>query len=131
MLDTLFLAEGEASLLWKFMATQRRNSLPSQGSLTTLSHLFPSSPLRYLESVSHLVMSDSTPWALAHQAPLSMGFSRQEYLSGWPFHSPGDLPNLGTKLNLLHWKVDSLLSEPPGSSSIQRQQFSPFRWLSR
>ena len=35
----------------------------------------------------------ATPWTLAHQAPLSMGFSRQEYWSGLPFPSPGDLPN--------------------------------------
>ena len=42
-------------------------------------------------------MSDSfvTPWTVAHQAPLSMGFSRQEYWSGWPFPSPGDLPDPG------------------------------------
>ena len=33
------------------------------------------------------------PWSLAHQAPLSMGFSRQEYWSGLPFPSPGDLPD--------------------------------------
>ena len=36
-----------------------------------------------------------TPWTVAHQAPLSMGFSRQEYCSGLPFPSPGDLPNPG------------------------------------
>ena len=36
-----------------------------------------------------------TPWTIAHQAPLSMGFSRQEYWSGLPFPSPGDLPNSG------------------------------------
>ena len=42
-------------------------------------------------------MSDSfaTPWAIAHQAPLSMGFPRQEYCSGLPFPSPGDLPDPG------------------------------------
>ena len=34
-----------------------------------------------------------TPWAVPHQAPLSMGFSRQEYWSGLPFPSLGDLPN--------------------------------------
>ena len=41
------------------------------------------------------VMSNSfsTPWAVAHQAPLSMGFFRQEYWSRLPFPSPGDLPN--------------------------------------
>ena len=38
-----------------------------------------------------------TPWTVAHQAPLSRGFSRQEYWSGLPFPSPGDLPNPGTK----------------------------------
>ena len=38
-----------------------------------------------------------TPWALAHQAPLSMGFSRQEYRSGLPFPSPEDLPDPGIK----------------------------------
>ena len=36
-----------------------------------------------------------TPWTVAHQAPLSVGFSRQEYWSGLPFPSPGDLPNPG------------------------------------
>ena len=38
-----------------------------------------------------------TLWAVAPQAPLSMGFSRQEYWSGLPFPPPGDLPNLGIK----------------------------------
>ena len=36
-----------------------------------------------------------SPWTVAHQAPLSMGFSRQEYWSGLPFPSAGDLPNAG------------------------------------
>ena len=42
-------------------------------------------------------MSDSlvTPWTVAHQASLSMGFSRQEYQSGLPFPSPRDLPDPG------------------------------------
>ena len=39
----------------------------------------------------------STPWTVAHQAPSSMGFSKQEYQSGLPFPPPGDLPNLGIK----------------------------------
>ena len=39
----------------------------------------------------------ATPWTVAHQAPLSMGFSRQEYWSGLPFPSPGDLPDPGIK----------------------------------
>ena len=36
-----------------------------------------------------------TPWTVDHQAPPSMGFSRQEYWNGFPFLSPGDLPNPG------------------------------------
>ena len=39
-----------------------------------------------------------TPWTVAYQTPLSMGFSRQEYWSGLPFSSPGDLPQAGIKL---------------------------------
>ena len=38
-----------------------------------------------------------TPWTITHYVPLSMGFSRQEYWSGLPFPSPGDLPNSGMK----------------------------------
>ena len=46
------------------------------------------------------VVSDShtTPWTVAPQAPLSMGFSKQEYWSGLPFPSPGDLPDPGIEL---------------------------------
>ena len=47
---------------------------------------------------SHSVVSDSViPSAVTHEAPLSMGFSRQEYWSGLPFPSPGDLPDPGTE----------------------------------
>ena len=41
-------------------------------------------------------------WTIAHQTPLSMGFSRQEYWSGLPFPSPEDLPNQGSNPDLLH-----------------------------
>ena len=51
---------------------------------------------------------------VACQAPLSMGFSRQEYWCGLPFHSPGDLPNPGIKARHPALQADSLLSEPPG-----------------
>ena len=48
------------------------------------------------QTTSRLVMSDSeTPWTVAHQAPLSMGLSRQEYWSGLPCPPPGDLPDPG------------------------------------
>ena len=48
------------------------------------------------ESARHSVVSDSAaPWTVAHQAPLSVEFCRQEYWSGQPFLSPGDLPEPG------------------------------------
>ena len=39
------------------------------------------------------VLPFATPWTIAHQAPLSMGFSKQEYRTGLPLPPPGDLPN--------------------------------------
>ena len=55
-----------------------------------------------------------TSWTVAHQAPLSMGFPRQEYWSGLPFPSPGDLPNAGIKPKSPALQADSLPIEPPG-----------------
>ena len=48
------------------------------------------------------------PWSIAQQAPLSMGFSRQEYWSGLPFPSPGDLPDPGMESGSPSWQVASL-----------------------
>ena len=45
------------------------------------------------ESLGHVWLFETPPWTVAHQAPLSMGFSRQEYWRGWPLPSLGDLPN--------------------------------------
>ena len=59
----------------------------------------------------------ATLWTVACQAPLSMGFPRQEYWSGLPFPSPGDLPHPGTETISLAspaLQADSLPSEPPG-----------------
>ena len=55
-----------------------------------------------------------TPWTVAYQAPLSMGFSRQECWSGLPFPSPGDCPDLGIEPGSPALQADALLSEPPG-----------------
>ena len=57
-------------------------------------------------------MSDSCdPWTVARQAPLTMGFSRQEYWSGLPFPSPGDLPNPGIKPKSPALQADDLPTE--------------------
>ena len=65
----------------------------------------------------------ATPWTVAHQAPLSMGFSRQEYWIGLPFPSPGDLPDPGTESGSPALQADSLPSEQPGKTLIR--QWSP------
>ena len=54
----------------------------------------------------------ATPWAVAYQAPLSMGCSRQKYWSGLPFPSPGDLAGAEPRSPAL--QADSFLPEPPG-----------------
>ena len=82
----------------------------------------------WCEMVSCSVVSDSaTLWTVAHQAPLSMEFSRQEYWSGLPFPSPGDLPNPGIEPMSPALQVDSLLSEPLGSHGVKWAESKP-RW---
>ena len=61
-----------------------------------------------------------TPWTKAQQAPLSMGFPRQEYWSGLPFPSPGDLPYPGIEPMSPALQVDSLLLSHQGSPSINQ-----------
>ena len=61
-----------------------------------------------VKSESEVAQSDCDPWTVAHQASLSMGFSRQEYWSGLPFPSPGDLPNPEIKPMSPELQADSL-----------------------
>ena len=55
-----------------------------------------------------------TPWTVGHQAPLSMGFSRQEYCSGLPFPPPGDLSNPGVELETHALAGGFFTTAPPG-----------------
>ena len=56
----------------------------------------------------------ATLWTVAHQAPPSLGFSRQEYWSGLPFPSPWDLPDPGIEPRSPALQADTLTSEPFG-----------------
>ena len=56
----------------------------------------------------------ATPWTVADQPPPFMGFSRQEFWSGLPFPSPGDVPDPGIEPRSPALQADSLPSEPPG-----------------
>ena len=73
------------------------------------------------ERVSRSALSDSLrpPWTVAHQTPLSMEFSRQEYWSGLPFPSLGDLPDPGIEPGSPVLQADSLQFEPPGSRVLK------------
>ena len=76
-------------------------------------------------------MSDSfvTPLTVACQAPLSMGFPRQEYRRGLPFPSPGDLPNSGTELVSPTMQEDSLILSRLGSSRKRLLVFKVTRFF--
>ena len=63
----------------------------------------------------------ATPWTVAYQAPLSMEFSRQEYWSGLPFSSPGDLSDPRVEPGSPALQADSLPSEPPGNPQPLRE----------
>ena len=60
-----------------------------------------------------------TLWTVAYQAPLSMGFSRQEYWSRLPFPSPGDLPDPGIEPGFPALEADALTSEPQIAEFLQ------------
>ena len=84
-----------------------------------------------VKSLSHVRLF-ATPWTVACQAPPFMGLSRQEYWSGLPFPSPGDLPDPGIEPGAPALEADTLPSEPPGKSSIsmsilfqQRRRWHP------
>ena len=64
-----------------------------------------------------------TPWTVACQVPLSMGFPRQEYWSGLLFPSLEDLPDLGIGPRSPTLQVESLLNEPPGIACVYREFF--------
>ena len=75
-----------------------------------------------VKPLNHLQLF-ATPWTVACQAPPSMGFSRQEYWSGLPFPSPGDLPNPGIEPKSPALQADSLPSEPTGKSLLFLSNF--------
>ena len=69
-------------------------------------------------SLSHVQLF-ATLWTVAHQAPPSMGFSRQEYWSWFPFSSPGDLPDPRIEPRSPALQADALTSEPPGKPKVK------------
>ena len=74
-----------------------------------------------MKSLSHVQLF-ATPWIVNYQAPLSTGFSRQEYWSGFPFPSPENLPDPGIKSVSPALSADALPSEPPGKSPPLKEE---------
>ena len=74
--------------------------------------------LRSLVVLSLSCPTLATPWSVACQAPLSMGFYRQEYWSGLPFPSPEDLPDPGIEPGFPQRQADSLPTGLPGNSQL-------------
>ena len=72
-----------------------------------------------------------TPWTIAHQAPLSMEFFRQEYWSGLTFPSPGTLSDPGIEPGSPALQADALPSEPPWKPPVGKIMFLLFNMLSR
>ena len=68
--------------------------------------------------VTKLCLTICDPWTAAHQAPLSMKFSKQERWSGLPFPSSRDLPGQGSNPHLLHWQANSLPLSHLGSPCV-------------
>ena len=83
--------------------------------MVQLSHPYMTTGKTISQSVQSLtrVRLFVTPWTAACQAPLSMGFSRQQYWSGLPFPSPGDLPNPGIEPMSLALADGFFTTEPP------------------
>ena len=70
--------------------------------------------LKVIKTLPQSCLTLCDPRDCSQPAPLSMEFSRQEYLSALPFPPPGDLPDPGTELGFPALQADSLPSEPPG-----------------
>ena len=96
-----------------FKSKDDRHNSCSLGLTSTLSSVCSEVKWNEVTSLSRVWLF-ATPWTLACQAPLSMGFSRQEYWSRLLFPSPGDFPNPGIEPRSPALQADTLSSEPPG-----------------
>ena len=102
-------------------------SLPSPyASLPFINEISESEKVKSLSRVWLFV----TPWTVAYQAPPSMESSRQEYWSGLPFPSPGDLPDPRIEPGSPALEADALPSEPPGKpSNVVVLTEITFKWI--
>ena len=102
---------------WSGLAFSPLGDLPNPGTEPAcpswMGKCFTTDPPEEGLLLSHVRLF-ATPWTVACQAPLSTGFSRQEYWNGLPFPSPGNLPDPGIEPASPAWQEDSLPPAPPG-----------------
>ena len=98
---------------WTSLVAQLVKNLPAVWE-TWVQPLGWEDPLEKGKATHSCILAWRIPWTVGHQAPPSMGFSRQEYWSGLPFPSPGDLPDPGIEPGSPALQADALTSEPPG-----------------
>ena len=110
------MATHSSVLAWRIPGTGVPGWFPSMGS-QRVGHFATQQQQQHVRLFA-------TSWTIACQAPLSMGFLRQEYWNGEQFPSPGDLPHPGMEPGSLALQADSLWSEPQGSQgSLQSSYF--------
>ena len=76
----------------------------------------------HAKSLQSCKVDSATPWTVAHQVPLSMGFSRQEHWSRLPFPPPEDLPDPGIETGSPALWADSLPPVPPGKPTDKAEE---------
>ena len=106
----LLAVQGTLKSLLQHYGSKASILRPSAFFIVQLSHPYMKVKVKSLSRVRLF----ATPWTVAYQAPQSMGFSRQEYWSGLPFPSPGDLPNTGIEAGSPALQTDAFPSEPLG-----------------
>ena len=111
-LDFASLVE-DSTLLIRLELSEFWRGLYWKGSLPDIILEFKAVAPHFLDLLCFLA-SVATPWTLARQTPLSMGFSRQEYCSGLPCLPPGDLPNTGIVFCVSCIAGGFFTAEPPG-----------------
>ena len=116
------MAPHSSTLAWKIPWTEEPRGLQSVGH--RVRHNWVQACICKLDNgggfIAQSCLTLAALWTAAHQPPLSMGFSRQEYWSGLPFPSPGDLPDPGIKPRSPALQADSLPTELWGKPTNEK-----------
>ena len=106
----------ENNRMGRLEISSRKLEIPSKGTFHAVR--------KKVKLLSHVQLF-AIPWTVAYQAPPSMEFSRQEYWSGLPFPSLGDLPDPGIEPRSPSLQADALPSEPPGKPQRNLKREAP------